>query len=113
MGHNQRYGRGNQRGGGFGNERGDDRYGGGGGGRGGNRDRPPLEWETEKVVEDGNCQIEITSAKMENGNKRHSLRFGKVNPKSGKTSGFFDPRDISALRSCLNEVEAWLDSNRV
>lgn len=73
--------------------------------------RPKLDWKFTDKIEEGNVCVPISTAKTQTGGLLYSFCFEHV-LKDGKTSKFFSPSDIRALKVVLDNLSRWIDCDR-
>lgn len=79
----------------------------GGNGRGQRGDRPPLQWETETMIEQGAVRGTLNSAQA---GQRRIYSISMETERNGRTSKFLRPDDISDAIEVLNQVKAKAES---
>lgn len=75
--------------------------------------RPPLEWQVVKVVNQGHVRGVVTRAFLDNGSSRYSFRIGKADredPERIRTN--IDARDLKDAGFVFDEVEEFINGEQ-
>lgn len=70
-------------------------------------ERVPLQWRELHVIKAGNVQAAISEATNDRGEKLFSFALGRV-LFEGRTSKFFQPRDVENIGLVVTGVQQWL-----
>jgi len=76
------------------------------------KERPPLQWKTEKFFRKGGGRLVLVlqKASLENGGSRLSFRIGKESTaQPDKPFPFMDPRDLREARELMDDLQIYLD----
>ena len=72
-------------------------------------ERAPLEWQEVHSEMVGSVKVAISAAMGSRGNKLYSFALGRM-VTEGRTSKFFQPRDLDSLSQAVEVARKWLAS---
>jgi hypothetical protein len=75
-------------------------------------DRAPLQWVEAETLTVGQSTATISTAQGGRGDKLYSFVVGRIGKEPGRTSKFFQPRDLKDLAQLMEQVGFWVDADR-
>lgn len=75
-------------------------------------DRPPLQWQEAETLTAGQVTATISTAQGGRGDKLYSFVVGRIGKEPGRTSKFFQPRDLADLAKLIEQVGFWVEADR-